>query len=69
MGQAKNKAMKEIMKQFNGRLVSFTPKQIEYIQRMFEQKGPVLVRVGTKKKTRFHGPSEWEKIKNNKKEV
>ncbi|HOV78815.1 MAG TPA: hypothetical protein PK728_01795 [Bacillota bacterium] len=48
------------MERFKGSPADFTPEQLEYIARMFDRKGPVLVRMGIKKKTRFYSPVEWE---------
>jgi hypothetical protein len=54
---------KEISDRFKGKSVDLTPAQIKYINVMFEKKGPVLVRMGVRKKTRFFGLEEWDKEK------
>jgi len=55
--------LKEIIEKFQARPADFTPEQLKYIARMFERKGPVLVRMGVKKETRFYSPGEWKKVR------
>jgi len=51
--------LRKVLEKFNGRPAEFTPEQLDYIGKMFDKKGPVLVRMGVKKKTRFYSPDEW----------
>ncbi|MCL6559186.1 MAG: hypothetical protein K6U74_10395 [Firmicutes bacterium] len=52
--------LRKVLEKFNGRPAEFTPEQLEYIGRMFDKKGPVMVRMGVKKETRFYSSDEWE---------
>lgn len=52
--------MDEMLEKFKGIPADFTPEQAEYIRKMFDKKGPVLVRMGVKKCTRFYSPVEWD---------
>lgn len=54
--------MEEAAKQkFSGEEAELSPAQVAYIDRMFEQKGPVLVRIGKGKLTRFLSPEEYKR--------
>ncbi len=54
--------LQQVIKRFNGENFSFTPAQVAYIERMFADKGPVLIRRGKKKNTRFFSPEEDLKL-------
>lgn len=60
---ANKKMLDEAIEKFNGKAADFTLAQIKYINLMFEKKGPVLVRMGIKKSTRFFSQKEWEEEK------
>lgn len=54
--------LQQVIKRFKAEVFTYTPEQIKYIEKMFAQKGPVLIRRGKKKNTRFFSPEENQKI-------
>jgi hypothetical protein len=54
--------LQQVIKRFKGEIYYFTPAQVAYIERMFLDKGPVLIRIGEKKNTRFFSPGESQKL-------
>lgn len=54
--------LQQVIKRFKGEIYYFTPAQVVYIEKMFAEKGPVLIRIGKKKNTRFFSPGENQKL-------
>ncbi|MFX4261159.1 hypothetical protein ACOBQJ_03045 [Pelotomaculum propionicicum] len=55
--------MTDIIKRFKGSPAELTSRQVEYIRNHFEKKGPVLIRLGKGKLTKFLSPDEHKKLK------